>query len=143
MEREPLRFGGWWWYTSEKVGKLKEHKTGKWMHFFTDQDFAKRMCQKAITEGACCECKCTDMELTGRPTGVICFYLNCDDKEDHRKVLRFMLDNNLIRRTKAGRLTNIAFKLDEQTIAGEYGSCFIPKITLSQFVDLDTGAWID
>lgn len=53
-----------------------------------------------------------------------------------------MLENNLIRRTKTGRLYNISFKFDDQTLAGEYGSDFEGKIKLEQFVDLNTGEFI-
>ena len=75
------------------------------------------MCEKAIAENVCYECKCTDMELRDDETGVICFYLNGDDIENHRRVIRFMMDNELIQKTKAGRLYNISFKFDDQTRA--------------------------
>lgn len=134
-----LRVGGWCFYLSGKEKLLDEHKCGKWMHFFTDQEFAMKICQKAIDEGACYECKCTDMELTGENTGVICFYLNGDDIENHKRVLKFMIDNNLIQRTKTGKLYNISFKYDDQTRNGEYESDFVAKLKLDQFVNLVTG----
>lgn len=134
-----LRMGGWYFYLSGKDNLLEEHKCGKWMHFFKDQELAMKICQKAIDEGACYECKCTDMEFTGESTGVICFYLNGDDIENHRRVLKFMLDNNLIQRTKTGKLYNISFKYDDQTRNGEYESDFVAKLKLNQFVDLVTG----
>lgn len=131
--------GGWHFYLSGKEKLLEEHKCGKWMHFFKDQEFAMKICQKAIDEDVCYECKCTNMEFTGESTGVICFYLNGDDIENHRKVLKFMLDNNLIQRTKTGKLYNISFKYDDQTRNGEYESDFVAKLKLDQFVDLVTG----
>ena len=67
------------------------------MYFFDDQDFAMAICEKAIKEHVCYECKCTDMATTGSPTGVICFYLNGDDVENHRRVIQFMLENQLVR----------------------------------------------
>lgn len=111
------------------------------MHFFDDQDFAMAICEKAIEERVCYECKCTDMATTGSLTGVICFYLNGDDMENHRRVIQFMLDNQLIRKTNAGRLYNISFKFDDQTRAGEYGADFKGVIKLSNFVNLNTGEW--
>lgn len=131
--------GGWHFYLSGKEKLLEEHKCGKWMHFFKDQEFAMKICRKAIDEDVCYECKCTNMEFTGESTGVICFYLNGDDIENHRKVLKFMLDNNLIQRTKTGKLYNISFKYDDQTRNGEYESDFVAKLKLDQFVDLVTG----
>ncbi|MBC3514725.1 hypothetical protein [Ruminococcus bicirculans (ex Wegman et al. 2014)] len=75
------------------------------------------------------------------PTGVICFYLNGDDIANHKRVLQFMMDNDLIRKTKAGKYYNISFKFDDQTRAGEYGSNFEGKIKLETFIDLTTGKW--
>ena len=136
------RFGGWYWYFTDKAKLLDEHKCGKWMYFFSDQKFAMEMCEKAIAENACYECKCTDMKKMGVPTGVICFYLNGDDIENHHRIIQFMLDNRLIQKTKAGRLYNISFKYDDQTRDGEYGADFQGAIKLSQFIDLNTGEWI-
>lgn len=139
---ETIRQFGWFWYITEDAAKLEKHKCGKWMYFFDDQEFAKKICEKAIEEGACWECKCSDMEMTGEPTGVICFYLNGDDLAHHRSVIEFMIRNDLIRRTKTGRLYNNSFKFDDQTRAGEYGADFEGKIKLEEFVNLNTGEWI-
>lgn len=107
-----IRQGGWYWYLSGEEAKLEKHRCGKWMYFFEDQSFAQRICEKAIAEHVCYECKCTDMEVQLAPTGVICFYLNGDDIENHKRVIRFMMDNDLIRKTKTGRYYN---KVDEET----------------------------
>lgn len=136
------RMGGWFWYLSGEEDKLEPHRCGKWMHFFDNQEFAQNICQKAIDEKVCYECKCTDMELVGEPTGVICFYLNGDDIENHKRVIQFMMDNDLIRKTKTGRYYNNSFKFDDQTRAGEYGADFEGKIKLEEFINLNTGEWI-
>ena len=47
-----------------------------------------------------------------------------------------MMDNDLIRKTKAGKYYNISFKFDDQTRAGEYGSDFEGKIKLEAFYRL-------
>lgn len=137
-----IRQFGWFWFLSGKEKLLVPDKCGKWMYFFDDQEFAKKICQKAIDEDVCYECKCTDMELTGQPTGVICFYLNGDDIENHKRVIQFMIANDLIRKTKTGKYYNNSFKFDNQTRAGEYGADFEGKIKLEQFIDLTTGEWI-
>ncbi len=137
-----IRQFGWFWFMSGKEELLVPDKCGKWMYFFDDQEFAQKICQKAIDEGICYECKCTDMEFTEQPTGVICFYLNGDDIENHKRVIQFMIANDLIRKTKAGKYYNNSFKFDEQTRAGEYGADFEGKIKLEQFIDLQTGEWI-
>lgn len=56
------RYGGWYWYTTEKMNLLEKHKCGKWMCFHYDQKFAMLVCEKAISEDVCYACKCTDME---------------------------------------------------------------------------------
>lgn len=71
-----------------------------------------------------------------------CFYANGDDVENHKRIIRFLLENGLIRRTKMGKLYNISFKFDHQTKMGEYGADFNGKIKLDQFVDLQTGQFI-
>lgn len=68
--------------------------------------------------------------------------MNCDDTEGHKKILSYFIKNNMIQRTKTGRLYNISFKLDAQTRAGEYGNNFIAQIKLDKFINLDTGEWI-
>lgn len=136
------RFGGWFWYLSNEGKKLDREKCGKWMSFFDDQKFAQDICEKAIAEHVCCECKCSDMEMKQEPTGVICFYLNGDDMENHKRVIEFMIKNNLIKRTKTGRYYNMSFKFDFQTRRKEYGADYERKIKLSEFIDLNTGKWL-
>ncbi len=138
---EIIRTPGWVRYHSSERNKLNLDKCGKWMHFFDNQEFAMSICEKAISENVCYSCKCTDMEMTGLDTGVICFYLNGDDIDNHRRVIQFMLDNQLIRKTKTGKLYNISFKFDNQTRAGEYGNDFTAEIKLDKFLNLTTGEW--
>lgn len=68
--------------------------------------------------------------------------MNSDDIENHRRIIQFMMDNKLIRKTKTGRFYNISFKFDDQTRSGEYGAEFAGTIKLAQFIDLNTGEWI-
>ena len=147
---------GWTYYLSGKEEKLDKEKCGKWMYFFDNNpksiEFVKDVCTKAIVENICYECKHTNFNDSKLETGVACFYLNADDIENHKIVIQFMLDNNLIPRVgmtkignknfSRGRLKNISFKFDAQTRAGEYGSNFEGKIKLDSFIDLKTGQWI-
>jgi hypothetical protein len=133
----------WSYYIDvDRARSLEDHKSGKWMHFFNDISFAAAICRKAVLEGTVAACKHSSASVTNDGCGVICFYLNADDLEAHRRTLTFMLKNDLIRRTKAGKLYNIGFKLDDQTRAGEYGSMFNAKIKLEDFVDLETGEFL-
>ena len=89
---------------TELAPALDESRCGKWMFYFN-----------VIENGR----------------GVACFYLNLDDVEAHRRVVAFMLEHGLVRKTKSGKLYNIGFKLDDQARAGEYGAGFKARITLS------------
>ena len=139
---EVLRMGGWVFYIGDGYDKLEKHKCGKWMYFFTDQIEAMKICKLAIDSKVCYLCKCADLAEQGTVRGPICFYSNVDDIENHKYILAFMIKLGLIKKTKTGRLTDISFKLDSQTRAGEYGADFEGKIKLSQFVDLYTLKWI-
>ena len=133
----------WSYYIDvNRARSLEDHNIGKWMHFFNDITFADAICRKAVLGGTVAVCKHTSASVADDGCGVICFYLNATDLEAHRRTLTFMLENDLIRRTKAEKLYNIGFKLDDQTRAGEYGSMFNAKIKLEDFVDLETGEFL-
>jgi len=122
---------------------------GKWMLFFDENSyqFAIDICNKAVAERVVNSCKHTLFEHETnvsntnkkRKTGVICFYLNGRIFLEHIKILEFFKTNNLFRKTKTGKLYNISFKFDYQTIDHEYGKDFSPKLRLSNFMDLSTG----
>lgn len=130
-----------------RVADLEGKFVGKWMYFFNNSHvaFAESICKKAVQSGAVIEAKHTSQEsidFLGLPTGVYCFYVRADDKDAQREALQFLIENDLIRRTKAGKLFDISFKFDEQTRAREYGLSFDGKIRLSDYVDLQTGEFI-
>lgn len=131
-----VREFGWVYYIGETADQLDEHKCGKWMYFFNDEEFATKICKEAVEDGIVAESKHSD-----DPEGVCCFYLNGDDLEVHKRVIQFFLDYKLIRRTKTGKLYNISFKFDDQTRAREYGEQFHSDIKLDCFLDLSTAEW--
>ena len=137
MKVNKLKKYGWVWYFGNELPEFDTHKCGKWMYFFDDRDFIEKICDEAIKQEAIKLCKHSDEE-----NGVTCFYLEDDDIEAHKKILKFFLDNKLIKKTKTGRLYNIGFKYDDQTEAGEYGDNFKALIKLDKFVDLNTGKFI-
>lgn len=100
----------------------------------------------AVFDGVVVEAKYSNPETliaAGSKQGVCCFYLNGNDRESHKRVLSYMLENGLIRKTKTGKLYIISFKFDSETYAGKYkGSGFCGKIKLADFVDLETGEFI-
>ena len=100
----------------------------------------------AVLDGVVIEVKYSSPEtaiVAGSKQGVYCFRLSGNDREGHKRILSYMLDNGLVRRTKSGKLYNISFKFDSETYAGKYkGSGFSGKIKLADFVDLETGEFI-
>jgi len=131
-----IRYGGWI-FLSNEIHNLDNNKCGKWMYFFDNKKFIAQMCKKAIEHNAITECKFSDKD-----EGVACFYLNYDDIDAHKRILNFMIENNLIKKTKAGKYYNMSFKLNSQTRNMEYGSNYSSDIKLSNFIDLESGKWI-
>lgn len=138
---------GFWIFYIQGKPKFDSHKIGKWTYFFEDEDYDRvsELCRKAVEEGVVLEAKHNNINNNKGmyDKSVSCFYLECDDIEGHKKVIRFFLDNDMIAKTKTGKLYNISFKLDRQTLAGEYGENYNGTIKLEQFLNLQTGEWLE
>ena len=132
-----IKNSAWVYYLADTDPHFDETKVGKWMYFFGDRQFVEKICREAIEQNIVEECKHSNAD-----DGVSCFYLNDDDLEGHRRVIEFFIKNDLIRKTKKGKLYNISFKHDTQTLAGEYGDDYHSDIKLEEFVNLETGKWI-
>lgn len=124
----------WVYYLADTDPHFDEVKVGKWMYFFGDRQFVEKICRETIEQNIVEECKYSNGD-----DGVSCFYLNDDDIDGHRCVIEFFIKNDLIRKTKKGKLYNISFKHDTQTLAGEYGEDYHSDIKLEEFVNLETG----
>ncbi|KAE8301517.1 hypothetical protein GL50803_0010192 [Giardia duodenalis] len=127
----------WVFYIGPEGLCIDPQLCGKWMYFWNDRAFVARICELAVSTEVV-----TTAKHSNADRGVACFYIDGTDKESHKRVLRFFLDNNLIKRTAQGRLHNISFKYDQQTRAGEYGEDFKARIQLSDFVDLYKGKFL-
>ena len=141
----------WLYFLADDYQSLEQDSAeiGKWMFFFNINDISliEEICARAIDEEVVKECKCSNPDGMGTKDfdtsqGVACFYCDYHDEIAHRRILKYFIDNNLIRKTKTGKLYNISFKLDEQTENGEYGRRFVGAIKLSQFVDLSSGQFL-
>lgn len=130
--------GVWVFYMSTENHRIDPEICGKWMYFWNDRAFVVKICELAISTSVVKVAKHSNSNK-----GVACFYIDGSDTKSHKKVLRFFLDNGLIRKTAKGCLYNIPFKYDHQTTAGEYGENFKAEIHLSDFVNLHTGEFID
>lgn len=146
MEMKKVETLGWVYYLNpESEPSLLTPYVGKWMYFFdiAGATFADEICQKAVEDNVVAEAKHTEnLILSLQGTGVCCFYCNGNDIAAHKKVIAFFLENNMIRRTKSGKLFNISFKFDVQTRAGDYQDDFKAVIRLADFIDLVTGEWL-
>lgn len=130
----------WCYYMHKNHKQLSLQSCGKWMYFYeNDRALAERLCSNAVKQGVVTESKHTNSDVG---SGVCCFYLDGNDLEAHRKCITYFMDNNMIRRTKAGKLYNISFKFDSQTGLKEYGASFSAVIKLSDFVNLTTGEFL-
>ncbi len=137
---EIVDMGGWRFFIEDDSHFVKE-KVGKWMYFFRGpegREFTEKCCRETVEQGIVGESKCSDSQVEG----VACFYLNIDDNEGHKKIIQYFIDHDMIRRTKAGKLYNISFKLDDQTRAGDYGNDFKAELKLDELMDLNTGKWL-
>lgn len=121
---------------------------GKWTYFYDasqeSADFAEMICEKIVRDGVAISAKHSNEDYGGiHGFGVCYFYCNGSDIDARKKILRFMLDNNMIRKTNAGELMDISFEYDIQTGDAERDHQGETKIQLSHFVNLKTGEWLD
>lgn len=126
---------------------LPESTCGKWMRQYEAQDssWIYECIKAAVEDGACVEAKMsTPLQMEGYDgTGVACFYIDGSKPEQHRRLISFMLENDLFERDDDGYLLDAPFRFDWQTAAGLYGDDFVPEMTLGDFVDLSTGHFLD
>ena len=129
----------------KKNAEYEIDEVGKWMFFFNSSDKLLKkyseLCKLAVLNGITDEVKISKPN-DQYPKEVCIFYCNYDDIETHKKIIKFMMDNNLIDKTINGRYYNISFKLDIQTLLGVYGNDFKAILKLENFIDLNTGKFI-
>jgi len=131
----------WKYFLSDEEPDYDQDRVGKWMFFYkggSERKYLEERCIEAISLGIVEEAKIAQNKIEG----VACFYLESDDTVVHLAAIEFFLINDMIQKTRTGKLYNISFKLDSQTRAGQYGKAFESGIKLEQFVDLETGEWV-
>jgi hypothetical protein len=139
---EVISHGPWIYYIGSESDNFDEDKVGKWMYEFDDYDLAQELCERAVEDNIVIEAKHNAYPDPRYAHGICCFYIEGDDTEAHEAVISFFIQNDMIPHDPSGRLEDIPFKYDWQTRAGLYGDDFVPEITLSDFIDLDTGEWL-
>ena len=137
-----LDIGGWH-RVALRYTYLEEDECGKWMCFFKGANYqwASGIVETAVVEGICEEAKCSlPTHLNSRGSGVICLYGDFKDYDFHKRCTQFMIEHNMIQRTRSGSFHNISFKMDRMTLMGIYG--IAGKIQLADLRNLETGEWI-
>lgn len=141
MKIENVVLANWEYFTSgENMDRLK---TGKWMiffDFFDARDVIRSYCEKSVVEEIVSTAKLSSMPRK-EGNGVSCFFLEIDDLDRHKKIINFLIENNLIPKKKNGDYYNLSFKLDEQTRNNEYNESFKSVLKLEELIDLRTGEW--
>ena len=67
-------------------------------------------------------------------------YGDFKDYDFHKRCTQFMIEHNMIQRTRSGSFYNISFKMNWMTLMGIYG--IAGKIKLADLRNLETGEWI-
>lgn len=136
----------WVYYIDRDAQQPEPDVCGKWMLFFraTETEKAEETIKAAVASGAFpCAKRTSDFALAAglarHHSIVCCLYLDGTDNEAQRVAVSYLVSHGLVGRTRAGLYRNLPFKFDTQTLAGEYGASFTPKITLSDYIDLETG----
>ncbi|KJH56491.1 MULTISPECIES: hypothetical protein [Bacillus subtilis group] len=143
------RAGGWCYYgidISQSRAFKETDKVGKFMTF-GHGDLTNEMQElilKAIKQGITPLVKHTDIDtLEYNPRSkdgswMIAWY-STDEEKSLKGLAKFLIDHDLVSKTKSGRYYNISFKYDKQTRMGEYGEQFKSSISLENLMDLNTG----
>lgn len=142
---------GWTFYRADSQDGFTWNEDGKnigkWMVFFgqskEELERINKLSAIAVADGAVYETKVSsELAVSLKKTGVACFYVEINDNKTQKKLIEYLLKNNMIKKTKKGTLYNLGFKLNTQTQKKEYGPNFKSKLTLDHFIDLTTGKWI-
>ncbi|MED1012110.1 hypothetical protein [Bacillus mycoides] len=139
-----VRRRGWCWYGT---GTFKEtDNVGKFVMVVKD-DISSEMQEliiKAIEQGITTLVKHTDPDTAGfnpfvKDGSLAIMWYSTDEKENLKKLAKFLIDHGLVPKNKNGNYRNISFKYDEQTRNGEYGEEFKASISLKDLMDVATG----
>jgi hypothetical protein len=134
---------GQWLVMTDGHRLFNKDEDGKWMLFGSSEDAMFSFVHylfDMIKNNVIRIGKVDTLMVNGTTAFII--YVNSNDIESQKKVLKYLIEHDLIRCTKTGKLYNISFKFDRQTRLGEYGDKFNSEIKLSDFVDLNTGEFI-
>lgn len=120
------------YYGDENVIEHAAKPMGTWTCFYEKKkDEVENLCETAIDQGLCALIKLT-YPKPGDKTGFLHFYAIEDDIFTNKDIIRFMIDNHLLRKsTRLGHYPNLAFEIKSNQ-----------TLRLSDIMDLKTGQWV-
>lgn len=127
--------GNWCRYSRDGDWQLSSIKDcGKWVYTFSNQKQAQTIIDLGIASNSI-----TYAKHTLGNGGALCLYAAGTCVEEQKKIIKFMLENKLIKLTDDLNYCDMAFKFNGQSWTKEFGNNFDGLIRLSDFIDLKTG----
>ncbi|GGD28935.1 hypothetical protein [Pontibacillus salipaludis] len=141
--------GGWCYYGTNTIQSPAFEETdniGKFMTF-GHGDISYEMQElilKAIKQDITPLIKHTDLDMThlnphSKDGSWVVIWYSTDEEQALKGLAKFLIDHELVPKTKSGRYYNISFKYDQQTRNDEYGENFKSSISMGDIIDLNTG----
>lgn len=107
---------------------------GKWVIEFSDYFETQQACEKAVEkELAEMACHTSKLRYLMNGCGTVCFYVKPNNIRAQRKLLKFLIHNNIIPRNDKGMLKNIPFLFEENSNSDYH---FTKEYHLSDFIKL-------
>ena len=134
----------WVVYANESAPKIAPGRSGKWICFFErgEEETAHEIAQAAVETGVVSEALVpSDNESSQYDSVACCLRIDAADLRAHRRVIKFMLENDLIKKARTGSYYNASFKFDEAK-GHARGVYYTPTIKLADFIDLRTGEFL-
>lgn len=121
------------YYVSKDYGDVLK-TCGRWEVEFTEYYETQQLCTKAVEkELAEMACHTSKLRYLANGCGTACFYVKPNDIRAQRKLLKFLIHNNIIPRNDKGMLKNIPFLFEENSNSDYH---FTKEYHLSDFIKL-------
>lgn len=123
------------------MDKISSKTIGKWSLVCKqyDIDFIYQICKKAILDNIVNEIETNCLKTNLEDKKVINFCVDLQDGLKHKKIIQFLIDNNLIDLENKNLKNEIVFILDKQ----EKQKIFKPFFTIENVLNLDKKQFYD
>ena len=121
------------YYVSKDYGDVLK-TCGRWEVEFTEYYETQQLCTKAVEkELAEMASHTSKLRYLMNGCGTVCFYIKPNDIKAQRKLLKFLIHNNIIPRDEQGMLKNIPFIFEKNSNSDYH---FAKEYHLSDFIKL-------